>query len=213
VTSGRVPPGARQELAVGVAADLPGRVAVRPRADQATEDGNPPRHAERQPLAGHPRDQLAGDLGGDDPVQVRVVGRRRGQCHRRRRELLLLDQLVDVVLAEHAGEDGVAHARVVEVVAAQVRDPGDHPALDEGQPGDVGGDRERGGHEPADVGDEAPGAGKAHVVLDHLAHGEVDVAALFLQLRVGSLRGRWQGTDAVDRAVQRLPHERGREVR
>ena len=45
------------------------------------------------------------------------------------------------VLAEQADQDRVAHPRVVEVVAAQVGDAGDHPALDQGQAGDVGGDR------------------------------------------------------------------------
>ena len=69
-------------------------------------------------------------------------------------QLALLDQAVDDVLAEHRGEDRVADPRVVEVVAAQVRDAGDHPALDQRQPGDVGRDGERDRDQAAEVGDE-----------------------------------------------------------
>ena len=72
---------------------------------------------------------------------------------------------------------------------------------------------DRGGHQPAEVGDEALGAGVPHVVLDHLVDGPVDVAVLLLQLLVGGLGGRRQRADAVDRPVQRLADERRRSVR
>ena len=142
--------------------------------------------------------------------------RRGGQRHRRRGQLALLDQRVDGVLAEQAGQDRVADPRVVEVVAAQVRDAGDHPALDQRQPGDVGRDGQRHRDQAAEVGDEALRAGVADVVLDHLADGLVDVALLLAQLGVGGLAGRRQRPDADDRAVQRLADERrgqpGREL-
>ena len=52
--------------------------------------------------------------------------------------------------AEHAGEDRVADPRVVEVVAAQVRDPGHHPGLDQRQTGDVRGDGDGRGEDAAE---------------------------------------------------------------
>src|SRR6478735_17434 len=96
---------------------------------------------------------------------------------------------------------------VGEVVAAEVGDASDHPALDEGEPGDVGGDGHRHGDHAADVGGEALGAGDPDVVLDHLVDRPLDVAALLAQLAVGRLRGRGERTDAVDRTVERLAHE------
>ena len=58
--------------------------------------------------------------------------------------------------------------RVVEVVAPQVSDTGDHPALDERQPGDVRWCQDGGRDQPTEVGDEATEPGIADVVLDHL---------------------------------------------
>ena len=56
-----LPAGARQELAVGVAPDPPGREAVGARADDAADDRDPAADRGRQPLAGDPGDQVGGD--------------------------------------------------------------------------------------------------------------------------------------------------------
>ena len=88
---------------------------------------------------------------------ARVVGRRGRQRHRWRRQLLALHQLAHRLLAQQADQDGVADARVVEVVAAQVGDAGDHPALDQREAGDVGRDGERHRRQPAEVGQRSPG--------------------------------------------------------
>ena len=82
--------GAGQELALGVAADAPGGEAVGAHAHEAADDRHPAPHRDREPLAGDPGDQVGGDVGRDDPVQVGVVGRGGGQRHRRRRQLLAL---------------------------------------------------------------------------------------------------------------------------
>ncbi len=65
-----LPAGAGQELAVGVAADLPGDVGVRTQPDEAAGDRDPPPDRRGQPLAGHLGHQLCGHLGGDQPVEV-----------------------------------------------------------------------------------------------------------------------------------------------
>ena len=44
--------------------------------------------------------------------------------------------LLSALLAQQEGQDAVAHPRVREVVAAQVGDAGDHPALQHREPGD-----------------------------------------------------------------------------
>ena len=91
-----LPPGAGQELAVGVAADLPGRVAV----------GAQRRRRRRRPAPGGRRStasRLPATLvisseatsAATILVEAGVVGRRGGQRHRRRRELLLLHQALD----------------------------------------------------------------------------------------------------------------------
>ena len=59
----------------------------------------------------------------------------------------------------------------------------------------------------AEVGDEALRAGVADVVLDHLVHGAVDVAALLGELLVGRLGGGGQRADPVERALERLVDE------
>ena len=88
-----------------------------------------------------------------------------------------------------------------------MRDARDHPALDEGESGDVGRDREGGGDQPADVGEKALRSGVAHVVLDQLVDGPVDIAVLLGQLLLRRVRGWCQRPDTVDRAVEGLPHE------
>ena len=135
------------------------------------------------------------------------MGRGGGDRHRGGRQLAALDERVDGVLAQQAGEDGVAHPRVVEVVAAQVGDAGDHPGLHQREPRQVGRDGHRRGDEAADVGHEALGAGVADVVLDDLVDGALGVAVLLGQLLVGRVRGARQGADPLDRAVQRLAHD------
>ena len=82
VTSG-LPP-TRQHLAVGVATDAPGRVAVGTHADHAADHGDLPAEGGRQPLAGDPRDDVGGDDRRDDAVDGRVVHRGRGDRHGRR---------------------------------------------------------------------------------------------------------------------------------
>ena len=52
---GGLPPVAGQELAVDVAADLPGREPVGPGTDDAADHGHPSTDREGDPLAGHPR--------------------------------------------------------------------------------------------------------------------------------------------------------------
>ena len=54
-----LPRGARQELAVGVAADPPGRVGVGAEADDAADDRHPARDGDREPLAGDLPDGVA----------------------------------------------------------------------------------------------------------------------------------------------------------
>ena len=84
--------------------------------------------------------------------------RRGRQRHRRRRELALPHQRRRPSSSPSmAGQDRVADPRVVEVVAAQVGDAGDHPALDQRQAGDVGGDGHGGGDQAAEVGERSPG--------------------------------------------------------
>jgi len=79
---------------------------------------------------------------------------------------------------------------VGQVVAAEVRDARDHPALEERQAHDVRGHHHRQGHQPTEVRDQALCTGPPDVVLDHLVHGALDVAVLLLQLRLGGQGGR-----------------------
>ena len=99
------------------------------------------------------------------------------------------------------------HPGVVEVVAAQVRDAGHHPALQQGEADEVGGQGHGERGQAAEVGDEALRAGVADVVLDHLVHGAVDVAALLGELLVGRLGGGRQRADPVEGALERLVDE------
>ena len=69
--AGGLPAGAGQELAVGVAADLPGDVGVRAHPEEAAGDRDPAADRRHQLLPGHLADQLGGDLGGDDQCRGR----------------------------------------------------------------------------------------------------------------------------------------------
>ena len=93
--------------------------------------------------------------------------------------LLLPDQLVDLLLAQQAGQDGVADPRVV---AGRSRAGARCPAIIRhwisASPVMLAGIVTAAVTSAADVGDEALGAGVPDVVLDHLVHGAVDVAAL-----------------------------------
>jgi hypothetical protein len=140
-------------------------------------------------------------------VERRVVRRRRGDPHRRRRQSPLLHQVVDAVLTEHAGEYGVADAVVVEVVAAQVRDRRDHVALQQRQAGDVGRDRERERDHAAEVGGEPLHAGEAHVCLDDAVDGALHVAAVGGQPPPAGLGRAGEAPEAVDGQLEHLPDE------
>ena len=86
--------------------------------------------------------------------------------------------------------------------------PGDQPALEQGQPGDVDGDRHRHRDHAADVGDEALRGGVADVVLDDLVDGLARRrrAARSSCLSAAAAAG-GSGPTPVDGAVQRLVHE------
>ena len=179
----------------------------------------PPTTGTRRPtvnairLPGHPGDHLAGDLVGHHGAQVRVVHGRGRHRHRGAGELLLLDHGEHPLLAEQAGQDAVADPLVVEVVAAQVRDRGHHPALDQRQPGDVGGHGDRHRHQAADVGQEALRTGEPDVVLDDVLDRRVVVALVLVALLLGHRGGAVERADATDRAVQRLVDEAGSDLR
>ncbi len=198
---------ARAQLACGVLPDLPGRVAVSARAPHPAGERDAPDHGPGGALADDPADECGGELRGDQLVELGVVGGRGGDEHRPARNLALLHEPLDGVLTEGAQEDRVADAGVGEVVAAQVRDPGHHPHLQQREPGDVERDRRRHRHETAEVRQEPLPRREAGVVLDHLADRAVDVAVLLLELLLGHRRGRRERTDAVDRLLHGLVHE------
>ena len=165
----------------------------------------------RRPLAGDALEQVGGDLRRDDGSSWRSCTGAVAIAIGGAGSLCLRTELLDLVLAEDRHQDGVAHPRVGEVVAAQVGDGGDHPALQQRDAGDVGRHGDRHGHQAAEVGGEALQAGPAHVVLDHLVDRPVDVAVLLGELLLGRGRGPRQRPDAVEGAGERLAHEPGRQ--
>ena len=90
--AGGLPAAAGQQLAVDVAADLPGREPVGAGADQPADDRHPAADGGRDPLAGDLGEQLGRRPRWPSRVEVRVVHRRGGQRHRRAGQLLLPDQ-------------------------------------------------------------------------------------------------------------------------
>ncbi len=135
------------------------------------------------------------------------MDRRRRDRHRRRGQLALADQPVDQLAAEHGGEDRVAHPRVVEVVAAQVRDPGHHPGLDQRQAGDVRRDGDGRGQHAAQAGQQALRPGVADVGVDDVADGGVDARRA---ARRGTCRRSRRPGPAASRRGSRGPGPRGR---
>ena len=136
------------ELVGGVLADLPGGERVARAADGTTEQGNAAADQRDGPAAGRTRHELGSHLARQGLVEHGIVHRRGRQRHRRGRQPVPLDQPLDGVLAEHAGQDRVADARVLEVIATQVRDARDEVALHEGHADDVGRHRHREGEKP-----------------------------------------------------------------
>jgi hypothetical protein len=145
----------------------------------------------------------------DDGVDRVVVGGRGRDRHRRCGDLLRVDLLADLLLAQESEQDGVADARVGQVVATKVCDRGHHPALDDRHPGDVGGEGDGRGDDTADVGREAAHAGQPNVVVDDALHRELDVAVVVLEVLLGGRGRAWERPDADDRVVQRLPDHGG----
>ncbi len=207
----RLPGGAGQELAVGVAPHPPGGVGVGAHAHDPAEQRHLLAGERRCPLPGDALQHVGGHLGGDQGVEARVVHRRGGDRHRRGGQLALAHQLLHLVLAQDRHQDRVAHPRVGEVVAAQVRDARHQPALQHRDARDVGGHGHRHRQQAAEVGGEALDAGPAHVVLDHLVHRALHVATLLGELLLGGRGGRRQGSDSGDGPSEGLAHERGRQ--
>ena len=82
----------RQELAVDVAPDPPGRDPVGAGADETADHGDAASHDGGQPLPGHLREQLGGHLAGHHVVEVPVVDGRGRDRHRGAGQLLPADQ-------------------------------------------------------------------------------------------------------------------------
>jgi hypothetical protein len=204
---------ARAQLLGRVRADLVRVHRVGDGADPAAQHRDPTAHPEDRAPAADLADELDGDLPGDDLVERGVMHRRRGQQHRPARDLLAFDQRPDAVLAQHADQHRVAYARVAEVVAAQVRDTCNEMALQEGQAGDVGGDRDRERHQAADVGDEALHPRHPGVRGDQRLDRRLDVAVGLDQLGVRSAYGATEGADSVDGPLEDVAHVLGGPLR
>ena len=127
---------------------------------------------QREVLSADPRRQVGDHFLGDAPVQVGVEHRCGGDRHRRGRQRALGDPPGDLLAAQQAHHQCGADPVVVEVVAAQMGDRGDHPDLDHGDAGDIGRDRDRQRRQPTDVGDETLRRGEADMGVDQGLDGQ-----------------------------------------
>jgi hypothetical protein len=124
----------------------------------------------------------------------------------------------DLLAAHKTHHECGAHTVVIEVVATQVRNGGDHADLHGRDAGDVGGDGYRKRGQAADIGHETLGGGKAHMVIDDRGDRFVGRAGLPLQVACRCALRTGQSSVTVDGDFEYLAQRasgplRGDEIR